>query len=175
LAGGAVLVSFCLGTLLGMLAAHRRGGWLDRVLPSSLVFLAAFPYFWLAMAGLLVFGFWLDWLPLRHAYDDALTPSWSIDFVLSVLEHSLLPGATIVLATLGGWLLSMRIRMVGTLGEDHVTLARAKGLPERRVMFTYAARNALLPNVTGFGMALGFVLSGSLLTEIVFSYPGLGY
>ncbi len=175
LAGGAVVVSFCLGTALGVLAAWKRGGRLDQVLPPMLVFLGAFPYFWLAMLGLLLFGYWLDWLPLRHAYDDTLAPSFSWEFAASVVEHSILPGAAIVLATLGGWMLNMRNTMVGVLGEDFIVMARAKGLSRRRVMFAYAARNALLPNVTGFGMALGFVLSGSMLTEIVFSYPGVGY
>lgn len=175
LAGSAVIVSFLLGTTLGALAAWRRGGALDRIVPPTLVFLGAFPYFWLAMLALLVFGFQLGWLPLRHAYDDSLDPGFNLEFVGSVLEHSLLPGAVIVMATLGGWMLNMRNTMIGVMAEDYVTLALAKGLPSRRVLFSYAARNALLPNVTGFGMALGFVLSGSLLTEIVFSYPGLGY
>jgi peptide/nickel transport system permease protein len=175
LAGGAVFVSFCLGTCLGVLSAWYRGSRLDRWLPPILVFLGAFPYFWLAMLGLLSFGLWLGWLPMRHAYDDALVPSWSWEFLVSIAQHSILPGAAIVVATLGGWMLNMRNTMVGVLGEDYIAMARAKGLGTRRTMFTYAARNALLPNVTGFGMALGFVLSGSLLTEIVFSYPGLGY
>lgn len=175
LTGGAVLVSFGLGTTLGALAAWKRGGRLDRWLGPLLVFFAAFPYFWLAMLGLLLFGFGLGWLPVRHAHDAALVPSWSFEFVASVVEHSILPGGVIVLATLAGWMLSMRNTMIGVLGEDYVDAAHAKGLSERRTLFAYAARNALLPNVTGFGMALGFVLSGSLLTEIVFSYPGLGY
>jgi peptide/nickel transport system permease protein len=76
---------------------------------------------------------------------------------------------------MGGWMLTMRSTMITTLAEDYVTLADAKGLPQRRIMFNYAARNAMLPNITAFGMALGFVLSGQLLTEIVFAYPGLGY
>jgi peptide/nickel transport system permease protein len=175
LAGSAVVVSFVLGSTLGALAAWYRGGLLDRIAPPVLVFLSAFPYFWLAMLALLIFGFQLQWFPLSHAYDSSLDPSLSLEFLGSVLSHSFLPGAVIVLATLGGWMLNMRNTMVGVLAEDYVVLAQAKGLPARRVMFTYAARNALLPNVTGFGMALGFVLSGSLLTEIVFSYPGLGY
>jgi peptide/nickel transport system permease protein len=82
---------------------------------------------------------------------------------------------SIVLATVGGWMLGMRNSMITVLGSDYVALARAKGLPPSRVVLRYAARNALLPSVTGFGMAIGFVLGGSLLTEIVFSYPGQGY
>ena len=175
LAGVAVVVSFALGTALGALSAWRRGGWLDSVAPPALVFLGAFPYFWLAMLALFAFGFSLGWFPVRHAYADHLSPALSLEFVASVASHAVLPAATIVLATLGGWLLSMRNTMVAVLGEDYTTLAFAKGLSSRRVLLHYAARNALLPNVTGFGMALGFVVSGSLLTEIVFSYPGQGY
>ncbi len=175
LAGMAVVLSFALGTLFGVVAAWKRGGWFDRVAPPVFVFFGAFPYFWLAMLALFLFGFSLGWAPVRHAYADNLVPGFSGDFFWSVATHAALPALTIVLATLGGWLLSMRNTMIGVLGEDYTTLAHAKGLPPRRIMFSYAARNALLPNVTGFGMALGFVVSGSLLTEIVFSYPGQGY
>lgn len=175
LSGTAVVISFALGTLLGAVATWRRGGLLDSALPPMLIFLGAFPYFWLAMVSLYIFGLVLGALPLRHAYSDTLAPALSGEFILSVAEHMVLPAAAIVVATLGGWMLSMRSSMIGVLAEDYITMAHAKGLPERRVMLHYAARNALLPNVTGFGMALGFVLSGSLLTEIVFSYPGQGY
>ncbi len=175
LSGTAVLVSFVVGTVLGIFAAWRRGGWLDSIAPPALVFLGGFPYFWLAMLALFVFGYVLGWAPLRHAYSDRLEPAMTWAFLSSAIEHAVLPALTIVLATLSGWLLSMRNNMIGVLGEDYVSLAQAKGLSNRRVMFRYAARNALLPNITGFGMALGFVVSGSLLTEYVFSYPGQGY
>lgn len=175
LTGVAVILSFALGTALGVIAAWRRGGWFDSLAPPAVVFLGAFPYFWLAMLALFVFGFTLEWSPLRHAYASHVSPGFSWSFLSSVIAHAVLPAATIVIASLGGWLLSMRNTMVGVLSEAYVTLAHAKGLPDRTVMWRYAARNAILPNVTGFGMALGFVLSGSLLTEIIFSYPGLGY
>jgi peptide/nickel transport system permease protein len=175
LAGMAVIIAFTVGTLLGTLAAWKRGSWLDSVAPPLLIFLGAFPYFWLAMLLLYVLGFSLGWFPLRHAYSDDLAPSLSPEFIVSVVQHMILPAGAIVLATMGGWMLGMRNTMIGVLAEDYITMAQAKGLPPRRVMLHYAARNALLPNVTGFGMALGFVLSGSLLTEIVFSYPGQGY
>lgn len=175
IAGTAVLVSFVIGTLLGVATAWWRRGWMDAWLPSALVFLGAFPYFWLAMVALYVLGFTLGWFPLGHAYGDDLSPGFSFAFFADVVRHALLPVATIVVATMGGWLLSMRNTMISVLGSDYVTLARAKGLPPSRIALTYAARNALLPSVTGFGMALGFVVGGSLLTEIVFSYPGQGY
>ncbi|WP_437494502.1 ABC transporter permease [Sorangium sp. So ce1014] len=175
LSGAAVLVSFALGTLLGIVATWKRGGWLDSVMPPVLMFLGAFPYFWLAMVALYILGFVLGAFPLRHAYSDTLSPEWSFEFIGSVLSHMVLPALSIVIATIGGWMLGMRSAMVTVLSEEYITMAQAKGLSQWRVMFSYAARNALLPNVTGFGMALGFVLAGSLLTEIVFSYPGQGY
>ena len=175
LAGSAVIVSFAVGTLLGVAAAWWRGGWMDTILPPALALLGAFPYFWLAMVALYAFGFQLGWFPLGHAYGDDVTPGWNAAFFADVLRHAALPIGTVVLATLGGWMLSMRNTMVAVLGSDYVNLARAKGLSPSRVVLRYAARNALLPSVTGFGMALGFVLGGSLLTEIIFSYPGQGY
>jgi peptide/nickel transport system permease protein len=175
LAGMGVVLSFGLGTLLGAVTAWRRGGWLDSITAPALVFLGAFPYFWLAMLLLFFLGFVGGWFPVRHAYSDHLEPGLTLEFVLSVLHHAVLPALSIVLASLGGWLLGMRNTMIAILAEDYITMAQAKGLSELRVMLGYAARNALLPSVTGFGMALGFVLSGSLLTEIVFSYPGQGY
>ena len=175
LAGTAVVVSFAIGTLLGVAAAWWRRGWMDTWLPSILVFLGAFPYFWLAMLLLYVLGYSLGWFPLGHAYGDDLVPGLSVTFLADIVRHAALPIGTVVLVTLGGWMLSMRNTMIAVLGSDYVNLAWAKGLSPSRVARRYAARNALLPSVTGFGMALGYVLGGSLLTEIVFSYPGQGY
>lgn len=175
LAGTALILSFLIGSLLGVITAWWRSGWLDRILPPSFAFLGAFPYFWLAMVALYVLGFQWGWFPLGHAYCDHLEPGWSATFIWDVLQHAALPIGTIVIATLGGWMLQMRNTMISVLGSDYVNLARAKGLRPSRVMLRYAARNAMLPSVTGFGMALGFALGGSLLTEIVFSYPGQGY
>jgi peptide/nickel transport system permease protein len=171
----ALIISFTLGTLLGVVAAWRRNGRLDSWLPPALSFLGAFPYFWLAMLVLYLFGFTLHWLPLQHAHDPDIEPAATLAFAVDVARHAVLPATAVVMATLGGWMLSMRGAMLAVLGTDAIKLAYAKGLPPRRIMWAYAARNALLPSVTSFGMALGFVVGGSLLTEIVFSYPGLGY
>jgi peptide/nickel transport system permease protein len=175
LTGVALVSSFAVGTFFGVLVAWRHRGFLDSALPPVLAFLGAFPYFWLAMLALYLLGFKLGWFPLRHAYSYDVEPGFTLTFIADAAHHAVLPAATIVLATLGGWVLAMRNNMISVLGTDYITLARAKGLSSRRVMLRYAARNALLPSVTSFGMALGFVLSGSLLSEIVFSYPGMGY
>ena len=175
LTGLTVIISFAVGTLLGVLAAWRRTGWLDSFVPPVLALLGAFPYFWLAMAVLYIFGFTLAWFPLGRAYGADAVPGFNWLFLSDLVRHGFLPAITIIVCTLGGWMLSMRNTMISVLGSDYIAVARAKGLAPRRVMLHYAARNALLPNVTGFGMALGFVLSGSLLTEMVFSYPGQGY
>jgi peptide/nickel transport system permease protein len=175
LAGTSVLVSFLLGSLLGIVIAWRDDGRLDGWVVPALSLLGAFPYFWLAMLVLYAFGFQLGWFPLGHAYDDALTPAWTLGFVADVARHAALPAFTLVVATIGGWTLSMRSTMVAVLGSDYITFALAKGLSPARVMLRYAARNALLPNLTQLGMALGFVLGGALLTEMVFGYPGQGY
>jgi len=175
LAGGSLVVSYLLGSLLGIAVGWWRGGWLDSILPPALAFLGAFPYFWLAMVMLYLGGFVAGWFPLGHAYRDDLTPGFNAAFALDVLRHAELPMASIVLATLGGWLLTMRNSLISVLGSDYIRLAWAKGLSPPRVVFRYAVRNALLPSLASFGMSLGFVLGGSLLTEIVFSYPGQGY
>ena len=171
----ALILSFAAGTLLGVIGAWRRGGWVDSVLPPTLVFAGAFPYFWFAMLCLYVFAFKLGWFPLRGAFDTTIPGGWSLQYAGSVFTHLLLPAGTIIVVSMGGWMLGMRNAMIGTLAEDYVTVAEAKGVPRRRVMLAYAARNAVLPTVTSFGMAFGFIISGALLTEIVFSYPGLGY
>jgi len=175
LVGTSVLISFTLGSLIGVLIAWKRGSFIDGILPPLLTFFSAIPYFWLALISLYILAYTLNWFPLNGGYDTSTTVGWNTDFLLSALNHALLPAFTIVLASIAGWMLGMRNAMITTLTEDYVLLAEAKGLSERRVMFAYAARNAILPNVTGFALSLGFVVGGALLTEVVFSYPGIGF
>ncbi|MFL5734802.1 MAG: ABC transporter permease [Chloroflexia bacterium] len=170
-----LLIAFLLGNLLGVIGAWRRGGALDTTVPPLLIFFGAFPPFFLALAALFLLGLTLGWFPTSHAYDDSLHPGFSPQFIGSVAQHMFLPALVIVLVSIGGWALGMRNVMVGVLAEDYITMAEAKGLKQNRIMFWYAARNALLPGITGFGIALGFVLSGQILIEQVFAYPGLGF
>jgi len=174
LVGTATVISFVLGTLLGVAAAWRRGSWLDNLLPAMTFFQAA-PYFFVAILAVALFATKLGWFPPSQGYDTAtLNPAFNWAFISNVLDHAVLPALTIVLASVAGWIIGMRNMMITTMDEDYVLLAQAKGLQRRRVI-GYAARNALLPNVSGFALAIGFIVSGALLTEIVFSYPGIGY
>lgn len=170
-----LILGFLLGNLVGVVAAWKRGGWVDSVMPPLLTFIGSFPYFFLALLALYFLAFKFGWFPLNHAYSDLLAPSWSLSFVGSILYHLILPACTIILVSVGGWMFGMRNTMIGVLAEDYLTMAEAKGLSQNRIMFNYAARNAMLPNITAFGMSIGFIFSGQILTEIVFSYPGLGY
>jgi peptide/nickel transport system permease protein len=174
LVGTATVIAFFLGTGLGILAGWRSGGWLDRSLP-GLMFLQAIPYFFLALVLVDVLAVKTHVFPQSQGFDGQLvTPGWNMPFILNAVQHSLLPAITIVLTSVAGWMLQMRNVMITTVSEDYVLAAQAKGLKNRRVIYTYAARNALLPQLQGFGLALGFVVSGALVMEIVFSYPGVG-
>ena len=174
--GVATVVAFLLGTLIGTAAGWRRGGKLDSVLPPVFVVTSALPYFWVGLMLIMIFSVWTNgFLPSDFNYDSSLVPGFSPGFVGSVLKHAVLPGATIVITAVGGWILTMRNNMITTLAEDYVRMGRAKGLSNRRIMLDYAARNAMLPNLSGFAMSLGFVITGSILVEYVFNYPGLGF
>src|ERR1700691_490677 len=173
LVGSATVIAFLLGTALGIVAGWRHGGTLDRVLP-GLMFLQAIPYFFFALILIELFALKLHVFPIGQGYGQGLIPGWHWAFIGSAIYHSLLPALTIVLTSIAGWMLQMRNVMITTIGADYVVAAQAKGLPNHRVIFTYAARNALLPQLQGFGLALGFVVSGALIMEIVFSYPGIG-
>jgi peptide/nickel transport system permease protein len=172
LVGVATVISFVLGTLLGVLVAWRRGSWLDNLLPATTFFQAA-PYFFIAFLALDLFSTKLGWFPSGGAHQDLDFPAMNWTYISDVLDHAILPALTIVVASAAGWIVGMRNVMVTTMDEDYVLVAAAKGLHRRRVIW-YAARNAILPSVSGFSLAIGFIVSGALLTEIVFSYPGLG-
>jgi peptide/nickel transport system permease protein len=175
LVGITTIMAFILGTGIGIVAAWRRGGLLDSIMPPTFVITSVIPYFWLGLVLILVFGVQLKWLPYFFSYDYSLTPSFSAAFIGNVIRHAILPAATLLITTIGTWILTMRNTMITTLAEDYVRMARAKGLSSRRIMFDYAARNAILPNLTGFAMSLGFVLGGAILIEFVFNYQGVGY
>jgi peptide/nickel transport system permease protein len=175
LVGVTTILAFVLGTLIGMASGWRRGSKLDSILPPIFVITSAFPYFFVALISLLLFSITWRWFPSGFGYNNTDTIAFNWAFISDVLWHSVLPALTILVTSIGGWILTMRNNMITTLAEDYIRMARAKGLSPLRIMFNYAGRNAILPNLTGFGMSLGFVVSGAILVEYVFSYPGLGY
>ena len=175
LVGAVTIIAFILGTLLGVLAAWKRGTWLDTLPTLAGSFASAFPYFWTALLLLFFAGYVWRLFPTSGAYGPTATPNLSFAFLGDALYHAFLPALTILITSLGGWILGMRNTMISTLGDDYVTFAEANGLKPRVVALRYAARNAILPNLTSFGLALGGVVGGSILVERVFGYPGVGY
>jgi peptide/nickel transport system permease protein len=174
LVGITTIISFFIGTSVGVLAGWRRGSWVDGVLPVT-TFLSSVPYFWLGLLAIFLLAGPESFFPASGGYDGAYVPAWDMYFIPSAIQHSLLPALTILISSVSGWILSMRNMMVTVSAEDYITVAHAKGLSDRRVALSYAARNAMLPNVSGFALSLGFIVGGTLLVEIVFSYPGLGF
>jgi peptide/nickel transport system permease protein len=174
LVGLVTIISFVLGTLLGIVAGWRRNSWVDALVPAG-TFLSGIPYYWLALLAIWLLAEKAGILPLGGGYSPLLVPGWNLTFISDAIVHGILPAITILLTSMGGWIVGMRNQMLTTLGEDYLSLAKAKGLRPRRIVFAYAARNAILPNVASFAIALGLIVGGAIFTEIVFSYPGIGY
>lgn len=176
LVGTVTVISFILGVVLGAWAGWKRGTWVDHLIPATTV-LQSIPYFWMALLLVSVFAVGLGWFPIFGGYDvfefpDGPEPTWA--FFTNALSHAILPAITIVISSVGGWMFGMRNMMVQTMAEDYVLTAEAKGLRPRRIMTTYAARNAAIPSIAGFSITLGFVVAGSIVMEQVFTYPGIG-
>lgn len=167
------VVSFAVGIALGAFAAWRRNTRFDAWVTIGSTFLGTLQPFWIALLLLILFGYTLQWFPTSGGYSYSFPgPNW--DFVYDAVSHAALPAATLLLVTPVGWVLGMRNTMIMNLGEDYLKLARAKGLADRDVALKYAARNALLPSITGFALSLGGILGGAILVETAFDYPGLG-
>ena len=175
LVGVTTVIAFVIGTVAGVNSAWRRGGRLDAVLPPTLFIVSTVPVFFVGLLLIYLFAVKLNWLPLSGNYSVGATPSFSPSFIWDVLKHAILPALSLIIVTAGLWVYSMRNNMITTTAEDYVKTGRAKGLASRRIMYDYAARNAILPNLTGFAMQLGYVLGGAIVIEYLFSYPGLGY
>jgi len=174
LVGTATIIGFTIGTLLGIMAAWRRGTRFDTVISLLSIFSSSVPAVVVSLITLFAFGYTLGWFPNGYAADPMLDPSWGRDYILSVLYHGTLPMLTMVIVLTGGFAVTMRNNMINLLGEDYIVMGRAKGLSDQGVMLWYAARNALLPTVSALAISLGAVLGGSLVTEVVFNYPGMG-
>jgi peptide/nickel transport system permease protein len=175
LLGIATLVSFGLGTLLGGLMAWPGAGPWARIVGVPVIMLSAVPYFVLGVVLLASLAIAWPVFPVAGGYPFSFFPQANWQTVELIAYHGTLPALSIVLASLGTWAIAMRGMLVGVLGEDYVTLARAKGLTPRRIFFAYGLRNALLPQVTHLALTLSHVVSGAILVEVIFAYPGIGY
>jgi peptide/nickel transport system permease protein len=174
LLGTTTLLSFALGTFLGALLGWPRAPRWMRWLMPPLWALHAIPFFLLGLILIYVFAFRFPVLPMFGGYSAGAFPGFTVAFIVDLIRHAILPALSIVLVATGGWALSMRGMMVTTQGEDYVTFAEAKGLRSATIFFRYCVRNALLPQATGLALALGQIVSGAVLVEVIFGYPGIG-
>ena len=174
LLGLTTLFSFVAGTILGALLAWPGAPRWMRWLMPPLWALHAIPFFLLGLVLMYLLAFQFQVLPIFGGYSAGATPGWTWRFVLDVLRHATLPALSIILVSVGGWALAMRGMMVTTMGEDYVTFAEAKGLRSVTIFTRYCMRNAILPQATGLALALGQILSGAVLVEAIFGYPGIG-
>jgi peptide/nickel transport system permease protein len=174
LLGVTTLLSFVIGTILGALLAWPRAPrWMAWLMP-PLWALHAIPFFLLGLILMYLLAFQVQLLPIFGGYSMGVTPSLSLTFILDIIRHATLPALSIILVAVGGWALSMRGMMVTTMGEDYVLFAEGKGLRSLTIFTRYCLRNAILPQITALALALGQILSGAVLVEVIFGYPGIG-
>ncbi|WP_433158929.1 ABC transporter permease [Kribbella sp. CA-247076] len=174
LLGISAVLAWVLGVVLGALAGWRRGRIGSSIVTNLSIALSHVPYFFVALILVYIFAYSMGVLPPRSAYDSRIDPGISLEFIGSVLKYGLLPGMSIVLIGTFSWILSTRMLMIPILGEDYLVYAEAKGLKGSRILTRYALRNCYLPQVTAFGISLGFIFNGNVLVEQLFNYPGLG-
>ncbi|MFQ5911003.1 MAG: ABC transporter permease subunit [Thermoplasmata archaeon] len=175
--GTALALSALLGIGIGAILAWRRGSSLEMSAIVISLFFYSMPLFWFGLILLWAFGFRLQWFPLGGigGIDEAGKPLGGLAYLADILWHMTLPLVTLMMVSLAGYVLLMRNSMLEVLGEDYITTAKAKGLSERTVMYKHAARNALLPVATVIALGVGGIISGGVLTETIFSWPGMGY
>jgi len=174
LALGSLVVALILGVTIGTYSSYHRDGLFGQIAPPFLAFMSNFPYVVTALILFYIFGLKLEVLPLSYTYDPAVDAGFNLAFIGSVAKHALLPMGSMIIVGIATWVFNMRNAMINVLGEDYVTMAQAKGLSGFRIMYRYAGRNAILPVATAIAMAIGFSFAGSIMTEVVFNYQGLG-
>ncbi len=168
------IITFVLGTLIGALMAWTKSNFFFRNIMPGLLVLSAVPAFIVGLLLIYFVAFKWQLLPLGGAYDATRLPRFNLAFVFEIIKYATLPALAFILTTAGGWAIGMRGMMVTVQGEDYMTFGEAKGLKNWRLFYKYAVRNALLPQVTGLAIAFSYIISGSVLVEVVFRYPGLG-
>ncbi|MCX8161844.1 MAG: ABC transporter permease [Candidatus Bathyarchaeota archaeon] len=170
------MTSWSIGSLLGAIAGWKGGkSKIGKAMGLMALVLSNIPYYLLAIIMVFLLAYLIPIFPPSGGYTAGRIPSLSLEFILDVIYHSILPALCIIISGMGWWFLSMRSLIVNIKSEDFIILAEAKGLPDTEIMRSYALRNSLLPQVTGLAMALGNIFSGALLTEIIFAYPGIGW
>jgi peptide/nickel transport system permease protein len=175
LVGVSTLVSFCIGSLLGGLLAWPSAPRGLRSLIPVLLVASAIPYFLLGIVLIYFLSIEARLFPAGGGFRFGAVLRYDLESVLNVLHHAMLPSVSIIVAGIGSWALGMRGMIINVLGEDFIMYARAKGLSERRIFLAYGLRNGLLPQLTTLALVLGYVVSGAILVEVFFSYPGIGY
>jgi peptide/nickel transport system permease protein len=175
LLGFATLVSFVVGTLIGGLMGWPRTPRALRTAGSSIVLLSSVPYFLIGMILLYVFAIVLRLFPAGGGLPFGTSAGFNWQTAQAIAWHGTLPVASIIIAEIGAWALGMRGMLVSVLGEDYIALAESKGLKPRRIFLRYGMRNAMLPQLTKLALTLGHIVSGAILVEVIFSYPGIGF
>lgn len=170
----ATITSWVIGNLLGALAAYKRKTVVDNVLLPVFLTLSQTPYYWLAMLLLFGLAVTLRIFPIGGAYSPIRLPALTFEFIVDLLHHYTLPFLSIVIGAMGGWAIGMRVMAIYELRADYISYADSLGLPDSKLL-KYVFRNSILPQITGLALNLGTILGGSLITELVFSYPGTGY
>jgi peptide/nickel transport system permease protein len=168
----AIIVGWLIGNALGALAAYLKGGF-DKLLMPVSIFVSNFPAFGMAIVLLAIFGVGLKWFPTSGGYGFDLIPNFSWNFIWSVIVHYQLPFWSIVLVAIGGQAIGMRSMSIYELNADYVKYSRFLGIKDSKIV-GYVFRNAMLPQITGLALAIGTMIGGALVAEIIFSYPGLG-
>lgn len=174
LLGLSAVLSFVIGLLLGALVGWRRGTRGSEWATNFALAFSHIPYYLVALMLIFFFAFRLGWFPSSSAYDPAVQPAFDWAFIKSLIQHGFLPAISIVFIGVCNWIISTRMLMVTTLGEDYLIFADAKGLSPRHILTQYALRNCYLPQVVGFGIGLGYIFNGNVLVEQLFKYPGVG-
>lgn len=176
--GLGLIISFILGVLIGMLLAYKRQALWEPAVSGVASVLSSIPNYIVGIVLLVYLGVYWNLVPIhkmRGSRSPGIQPGFTWEFIIDIFFHAALPILTYVLSTIGSWILSMKSSTIGTLGEDYVTVARARGLSEGRITTAYVGRNAMLPLITQLLISIGFVVGGSILIESIFVYQGIGY
>jgi len=171
----ALILSFAVGTNLGALMAWKRKTILDPIITGLYVFVSSIPYYMWPLLMIVIFCIHLDWFPVAGKFDIMVDPGFNLEFFGSVLYYAAMPIACVFISTVFNWTMNMRASAIGVLGEDYITAAYARSVPERRIRKYYLKKNAMLPLITSFASTFGTYMGGAIFVETFFKYYGIGY